>query len=141
MLFTVKRISITPASGMDSGKLRLSLDLETDYTEDMPGVAKAKLCGLEAVEFDPPRMLPMGFSQPSVDTGKGKMRLTVSVVADHPDRYEEGDERIAAASVEWGELCGIRLWAEGSWVAGDEVKATLTWAEPVREPELFGGTP
>lgn len=137
MLFTVTDVRLKKAGNLDKGKVKLTLYLEADTKQEIPGVAKAKLCGLQSVEFDPPRLLGLGFNQPTLDTGKEKLALTVWVVADHPDRYEEGDERIAAAAVEWGELCGIRLWAEGSWVAGDEVKATLAWAQP--EPELFGG--
>jgi hypothetical protein len=140
MEFTIVDMRLTPATGFDSGKLRLQVKLSAPCKEDMPRVAKAKLYGLELVEFDPPVPLPMGFNQPTLDTGKEQLTLSVSVTADHPARYPADSEEHRVATVEWQILTELQERLCETWVTGDDVALTLSWAAVTVQPVLpFGG--
>lgn len=139
----VESVLWTGAMGsVDSDSLKLVVKLKAKNIKDIPGVATAKLCGLGLAELslsassDP--YLFTGFTQPTLDTGKGIMRLTVSALAAHPATLKD-DEYKAGLVAAWDTLRATEAELLEAKATGAELTLTLDWADPVREPELFGG--
>lgn len=121
------------------GEHQLSLGLEGAWVNDIPGVSKATLCNVSRVAIkEPETTLLANFRQPHIDAGKGTMVLPVAVCATIPDGKEGIDQQ--AAQAEMDALHDLLAWCEDALHDPDaEMVLSIDWADPVREPELFGG--
>lgn len=122
------------------GQHEMKLYLTGAWANDIPGVSKATLCNACSVAIkEPETTLLANHRQPKIDASKGTMSMAVAVACPvyNPDAPEL--ER-RAAEEEAKALNALREWCETALHNPDtEMVLSIDWADPVREPELFGG--